>query len=62
MRQARRIVRIINDLFIQILLFHFYFIGIGFGALIYFSFKRDKKTSTYWQEVRDENIDLSSPY
>lgn len=58
----KRLIKQINNIFIQLLLFLFYFIGIGFGALIYFFFKRENKASTYWQEMNDEKIDLSSSY
>ncbi len=62
MNIVRKFIKQINNAFIQLLLFLFYFVGIGFGALIYFFFKKNKKTSTYWQEVKNEKIDLSSPY
>jgi hypothetical protein len=58
----KRIANRTNGVFIQVVLFFFYFIGIGLGAFIYFLFKKEKKTSSYWQEVTKEKIDLSSPY
>lgn len=61
-KMLKKCIKQINNVFIIVILFLFYFVGIGFGALIYFFFKREKRKSTYWQEVKNEKIDLSSPY
>lgn len=61
----KRLIKAINNIFAQIILFVFYFLGIGLGALIYGIFKKkeDKKDS-YWTSVPNKlsRDDFQSPY
>lgn len=61
-KMLKKCIKQINNVFIQIVLFLFYFVGIGLGALIYFLFKKEKRALTYWQDVKNESVYLSSPY
>lgn len=59
-------VRKINDIFIKIILFLFYFIVIGFAYVIYKLIVKEKKGRTsYWQNIADKELSadyFQSPY
>jgi len=62
MKQIKELVKVFNNVFIQIILVVFYIFGIGLGALLHAVFIKKKQTQTYWQNVKNEGVDLSSPY
>ncbi|OGH11896.1 MAG: hypothetical protein A2857_02225 [Candidatus Levybacteria bacterium RIFCSPHIGHO2_01_FULL_36_15] len=58
-KSFRRITRIVNNFFIAIVLFIFYFVAVGLSFLIYKTmtiFKKSEKKESYWEDVGDKNL------
>jgi len=52
-------IKILNNFFISIILFLFYFFIIGLISVIYKLFKNNKeKADSYWQDSSPDNFDL----
>lgn len=66
MNQIVKISRAINDAFIKVILFFFYYIVIGVVSVFYRLFKpRNKAKNTYWSDIEDRIADknyFNSPY
>ncbi|PIV09662.1 hypothetical protein COS31_04465 [Candidatus Roizmanbacteria bacterium CG02_land_8_20_14_3_00_36_15] len=64
--KIKKLIKFINILFINIILFLFYFLIIGFGALIYKLFKKTSfNKNSYWQDCPQQKPDpdyFKSPY
>lgn len=57
--QNPKIYKKINNVFIKVILFIFYFFIIGLGALIYRLFvPKIKEKNSYWQDSSSDNFDL----
>jgi len=62
----QRSIKIVNIVFIKIILFIFYIIIIGLGALIYRIFKnKQNRANSYWQDYSQKELgfnDFKSAY
>jgi len=57
--EIQKFIKKINNFFINIILFLFYFLIIGLGALIYGFFKkRNKEANSYWQDYPQKELGL----
>jgi hypothetical protein len=58
-----KIFKKINEVFINILLFIFYFLIIGVAKIMYFLFrKKEKSKKTFWNKPEEKPLDVYSPY
>ena len=54
----KRLVRLINNYFIKIVLFVFYFVVIGLGSLIYHLSKKNYQKDSYWENPPKKPLDI----
>lgn len=54
----KKAIKTINKFFIEIILLLFYFLVIGFGALIYRITKKDTKTESFWKDFTQKEPEI----
>ena len=55
----KKIVKLINNIFIKIILFIFYFFIFGLVALVYKLFNnKEKEKNSYWKDFSSDNFNL----
>lgn len=58
--KIKKLIRVGNNIFINIILTLFYFLIIGLAAVTYRLLKKNKKTTdSYWEELKDRKIDIN---